>query len=217
MGINKKIAFIVILTVAFFMGASSMVLAKPKKNKKSAPTKTESAGAENPYENGEKDGSASGEEKTEPEASSVQNGNTASPSESGSLRRSGRMEFDERLIKGQAAKSGAVYLFKKIPRRLPGLVAMRRSYRNRIVEPILGKIELKPVQVSAQTKNNLKKKKIGKKILTTSADAKATDKNLETDQSNLKPEKKQAKKKKRKRKQRKKRKRGFSAKNGGAK
>ncbi len=68
--------------------------------------------------------------------------------ESGGLRRSGRMEFDERLIKGQAAKSGAVYLFKRIPRHLPGLVPMRRSYRSRIVEPILGAVPLKPAKYS---------------------------------------------------------------------
>ena len=69
-------------------------------------------------------------------------------SESGSLRRSNRMEFDERLVKGQVARSGAVYLFKRVPRNLPGLVAMRRSYRERIVLPVLGKRKLKPVTYS---------------------------------------------------------------------
>jgi hypothetical protein len=58
------------------------------------------------------------------------------------------MEFDERLVKGQAAKSGAVYLFKRVPRRLPGLVPMRKSYRRRIVEPVLGVRELKPATYS---------------------------------------------------------------------
>jgi len=66
----------------------------------------------------------------------------------GSLRRSGRMEFDERLVKGQAAKSGAVYLFKRMPRRLPGLIPLRRSYRRRIVEPVLGLRPLKPAVFS---------------------------------------------------------------------
>lgn len=68
----------------------------------------------------------------------------------GTMRRSGRMEFDERLVKGQAAKSGAVYLFKRVPRRLPGLVPMRRSYRKRIVEPVLGERELKPAVYSEE-------------------------------------------------------------------
>jgi hypothetical protein len=66
----------------------------------------------------------------------------------GALRRSNRMEFDERLVKGQVAKSGAVYLFKRVPRRLPGLVPMRKSYRRRIVEPVLGVWELKPATYS---------------------------------------------------------------------
>ena len=69
----------------------------------------------------------------------------------GSLRRSGRMEFDERLIKGQTAKSGAVYLFKRTPRRLPGLVPMCRSYRARIVEPILGRRAIRPAHTHTQT------------------------------------------------------------------
>jgi hypothetical protein len=48
----------------------------------------------------------------------------------------------------QAAKSGAVYLFERAPRRLPGLVPMRRSYRKRIVEPVLGEREIKPAVYS---------------------------------------------------------------------
>ncbi|MCP4606114.1 MAG: hypothetical protein GY847_37315 [Proteobacteria bacterium] len=80
-------------------------------------------------------------------------------SSDGSLRRSNRMEFDERLVKGQAAKSGAVYLFKRTPRRLPGLVPMRRSYRKRIVEPVLGDQELKPAIFSKEDNSVLKLEK----------------------------------------------------------
>lgn len=57
--------------------------------------------------------------------------------EGGSLRRSGRMDFDERLVKGQGARSGAVYLFKRTPRKLPELVALRTTYRERILQPVL--------------------------------------------------------------------------------
>ena len=74
----------------------------------------------------------------------------AEEGESLGFQRSGRMEFDERLVKGQAAKSGAVYLFKRTPRRLPGLVPFRRSYRTRIVEPVLGKRELKTPTYSTE-------------------------------------------------------------------
>jgi hypothetical protein len=59
-------------------------------------------------------------------------------SEGSSLRRSNRMDFDERLVKGQGARSGAVYLFKRTPRKLPELVALRTTYRRRIVDPVLG-------------------------------------------------------------------------------
>lgn len=67
--------------------------------------------------------------------------------------RSNRMEFDERLVKGQSASSGAVYLFKRVPRHLPGLVPMRRSYRARIVEPVLGERELKPAVYSTEVED----------------------------------------------------------------
>jgi hypothetical protein len=93
--------------------------------------------------------SASSAEEIDDSATPAAEGNTV---EGGSLKRSGRMEFDERLIKGEAAKSGAVYLFKRVPRRLPGLVPFRRSYRRRIVEPVLGARELKPVTVSGVKK-----------------------------------------------------------------
>jgi hypothetical protein len=99
---------------------------------------TETAAEETPGEDEDQPGSEAGEV-----AGSVE----GALAEQGSLRRSGRVEFDERLVKGQAAKSGAVYLFKRVPRRLPGLVPMRRSYRRRIVEPVLGEREIKPQQI----------------------------------------------------------------------
>ncbi|RMG16427.1 MAG: hypothetical protein D6729_10870 [Deltaproteobacteria bacterium] len=53
------------------------------------------------------------------------------------------MEFDARLVQGQTAQSGAVYLFNRAPRRLPPLVELRQSYLDRIVVPVLGKGALK--------------------------------------------------------------------------
>ncbi|MBW2278153.1 MAG: hypothetical protein JRF63_11710 [Deltaproteobacteria bacterium] len=145
---------------------------KAKKAKKVKQPKTDSSVQDNPYADG-KDAAADataapGEEEQEVEAKSAaeataeavegtgdqaaeDKGGFLQPGgggESGSVRRSNRMEFDERLVKGQAAKSGAVYLFQRVPRRLPGLVPMRRSYRKRIVEPVLGKRELKPAVYS---------------------------------------------------------------------
>jgi hypothetical protein len=104
----------------------------------------------------------------------------------GALRSSRRMEFDERLVKGQAAKSGAVYLFKRIPRRLPGLVPLRRSYRRRIVEPVLGVTELKPARYSFEVEKEKKVKKRKEDIekiekTTAEADAKEAAAEAESD------------------------------------
>lgn len=49
---------------------------------------------------------------------------------------SGRLSFDDRLVKGQVA-AGSVYLFQRNPRALPALVPVRRSYRAEIVDPLL--------------------------------------------------------------------------------
>ena len=52
------------------------------------------------------------------------------------LRRSNRMEFDGRLVKGEKA-AGAVYLFQRAPRRLPPLLKLKRDQLDRIVLPVL--------------------------------------------------------------------------------
>jgi len=148
-------------------GKKGAVKKKPKKGE------TDSSVSDNPYageeaaaeSEGETEGEADIEEAeskslAEAAAEALEGGGEAEGEtggilergggEAGSVRRSNRMEFDERLVKGQAAKSGAVYLFKRVPRRLPGLVPMRRSYRKRIVEPVLGERELKPAVYSEE-------------------------------------------------------------------
>ena len=147
---------------------------KKKKKKAKKPPKTDSDVSDNPYAD-EGDDSAEAtaapsegeevaEEKSAAEATAEAVEGTGGEAagegggflgqggggEAGSVRRSNRMEFDERLVKGQAASSGAVYLFKRVPRHLPGLVPMRRSYRARIVEPVLGERELKPAVYSTE-------------------------------------------------------------------
>jgi len=54
------------------------------------------------------------------------------------LQRSNRMEFDGRLIKGQTAGAGAVFLFERAPRPLPSMVARRTSYLDDTVASVLG-------------------------------------------------------------------------------
>ena len=60
------------------------------------------------------------------------------------LQRSNRLEFDARLIQGQLAKSGAIFLFDRAPRALPPLLKLKRSYLDEIVEAELGADYAKP-------------------------------------------------------------------------
>jgi hypothetical protein len=149
-----------------------------------APAADESAGAngaEGEAANGESKGKGKGKGKSKSLAERLEDDGSE-----GALRSSRRMEFDERLVKGQAAKSGAVYLFKRIPRRLPGLVPLRRSYRRRIVEPVLGGTELKPARYSFEVVKEKKAKKRKEEMekieeATAKADAKEATEEAESD------------------------------------
>ncbi len=57
---------------------------------------------------------------------------------SATLQRGNRMEFDGRLIRGETAGSGAVFLFQRIPRPLPSMVKTRTSYLSDTVQEVLG-------------------------------------------------------------------------------
>ena len=178
--------FFMVLAALMVLGvapAPSLAKAEPAPGKTKKKVKKKKAKKKNPYESskadkektvssgeiaedpwGEDEDSAKGDDEVEPEGEPSDDPETdisapASGSTSmGSMRRSSRMEFDERLVKGQTAKSGAVYLFKRVPRKLPGLVPMRRSYRQRIVSPVLGERQLKPV-VYSKRKDRLAQQK----------------------------------------------------------
>ena len=62
----------------------------------------------------------------------------ASAEGGGTLRRGNRMEFDARLIRGETAGSGAVFLFQRAPRALPSMVPLRKSYLDGTVDEVLG-------------------------------------------------------------------------------
>lgn len=73
------------------------------------------------------------EEGEEGEEGEVQEEQTSS-----TLQRGNRMEFDARLIRGETAGSGAVFLFQRAPRALPSMVKTRTSYLSETVQDVLG-------------------------------------------------------------------------------
>lgn len=52
------------------------------------------------------------------------------------LQRGERIEFDARLIQGQTAKAGAVYLFERASSNLRSMVKDRTSFRDKIVRTV---------------------------------------------------------------------------------
>jgi len=54
----------------------------------------------------------------------------------GSLQRTERMEFDERLIMGQSLKSGAVYLFERKDSEIQSMLKIRKDFRKKLLGPI---------------------------------------------------------------------------------
>jgi hypothetical protein len=54
----------------------------------------------------------------------------------GSLRRGGRVEFDGRLVQGQTAKSGAIYLFARKRSELRSMVQERVDYRKEVLRTV---------------------------------------------------------------------------------
>lgn len=54
------------------------------------------------------------------------------------LQRGGRMEFDTRLVRGERAGSGAVFLFQRPPRALPSMIERRTSYLDGTVHQVFG-------------------------------------------------------------------------------
>ena len=54
----------------------------------------------------------------------------------GSLKRSSRIEFDERLIVGQSLKSGAIYLFQRKDSEIQSMVKIRKDFREELLTPL---------------------------------------------------------------------------------
>lgn len=60
------------------------------------------------------------------------------------LQRGERVEFDARLIQGQSAKAGAVYLFARVATNLKSMVKERTSFRDKVVRTVYPTEEAKP-------------------------------------------------------------------------
>jgi hypothetical protein len=88
------------------------------KGQQPAPKGTGPAGAAAPEDSG-----AGGQAKTKSE-------------EERDLKRGERVEFDGRLIEGQTAASGAIYLFERLPSELRSMVRERQSYRREVLETV---------------------------------------------------------------------------------
>ncbi len=80
------------------------------------------------------------------------------------LRRSNRMEFDARVVRGETAGSGAVILFERGPRHLATLTQRRKVFLDATIEPVLGKAasatprHKKPPSKAKKNKKNKDKK-----------------------------------------------------------
>ena len=59
----------------------------------------------------------------------------------GALQRGARVEFDGRLVQGQTAKSGAIYLFARKRAELRSMVQERTNYRREILRTVYSKFD----------------------------------------------------------------------------
>ena len=60
----------------------------------------------------------------------------AAPAAAQSYRGPTRVNFDERVIKGQTAKAGSVYIFDRQETTISSLVSKKRSFRYRTIRTI---------------------------------------------------------------------------------
>jgi hypothetical protein len=141
---------VLIVVLAVLLALPSLGFAKPRK-KRAKPAKAEKTPAAESNKDirgavkeergkkslasdaGDKDKRRPGakDPRMEPgkESGAVGGGNPA-------LQRGTRLEFDGRLVQGQTARSGAVYLFERARSDLRSMVRERQSYRDEIVKTV---------------------------------------------------------------------------------
>lgn len=106
--------------------------AKDDKKKKKGGKTTKTTGDEP----AEEAAPAAAEEAAPAAASPPAAGGAKADEEGRSLQRGERVEFDARLIQGQTAKAGAVYLFARVPTNLKSMVRERTTFREKIVRTV---------------------------------------------------------------------------------
>ncbi len=74
--------------------------------------------------------------RRDPPAKAASGTSAPPPSADGALRRGARVEFDGRLVQGQIAKSGAIYLFARKRSELKSMVKERSTYRKEILRSV---------------------------------------------------------------------------------
>lgn len=128
MRLNHLIAILIILATAtpalsqsLFDGEREVLAQRKKVSKKAKPKKEPVQKEEDDEESEDEEEVGQGEETT---TTTLQRGN--------------RMEFDARLIRGETAGAGAVFLFQRAPRALPSMVKTRTSYLSETVQDVLG-------------------------------------------------------------------------------
>lgn len=84
------------------------------------------------------DGSTDTEVEGEQADGEVEGEQADGEAQGSSLRRGNRMEFDARLIRGESAGSGAVFLFQRGQRPLPSMIDKRKSFLRDSVGSVLG-------------------------------------------------------------------------------
>jgi hypothetical protein len=122
--------FILVVGLLFLLASDSTAAGKRKHAKRGKPAQSKPAGAvlkSTP-------GGLSESTKKENGSPDVRATETRAASRE-SARQESRIEFDERMLKGQSA-SGVIYLFQRTPSDWKSIVQVPDSFRRRTVEPL---------------------------------------------------------------------------------
>jgi hypothetical protein len=120
------------LALAFSLGIPLAALAKPPRPPPASAAKKKNGKERPPPKERTKEAPGEIEDEPPPPAPAA-----AQPAEEGrALQRGERVEFDGRLIQGQTAKAGAVYLFARVSTNLRSMVKERSSFKDKIVRTV---------------------------------------------------------------------------------